>query len=535
MVDSKEIFALRKQGKLDIAEKMARELLLQNPQDEWAQRALGWVLYDLSKRCLENNDHLSAKKYYNELKELSITEKDEMLAKSITHLNEDNTKGWEIQKQIKKLLDDNAPATQIVSLLRNYAKLNTDKPSLLHSTILSYANKIFDNFQSYFDFVKWWDLNNLTSDDYQTKTDPTSEKSYGSRAEKTFINIAKSIEEKELYGEIDWILPYLDKAIIYFKNDIWLQYHKGKLLILSKQKTEARKFLLPIVRIKNTEPWSWAMIAESFVDSDTEKAVASFCRALKIGHDDKFLTNYRVSLASLLIYKKEFEAAKFEIESVINLKIQLNQKIPDEIQKWQNEPWYESVVLKNSNLDFYELYDDIAEEILLDDLPWNIGVVDNVNLIKKICHIIFSDSKDALLYMEEWHEKEPIEVGLFIKAKLSQTPKGWRILSCAPTRESPAEDIYQHFEGVFSLPAHIENNLSEEENLENKNDVFISTFGFVKRSRSSGDVYVSNYLVEKQHVVRGKMINGFAIFTKKKDKNGREKRGWTALDCKVIE
>ena len=49
MSNSRDIFALRKAGKLAEALELGRTELRDNPADPWVIRGMGWVLHDLIK------------------------------------------------------------------------------------------------------------------------------------------------------------------------------------------------------------------------------------------------------------------------------------------------------------------------------------------------------------------------------------------------------------------------------------------------------------------------------------------------------
>ena len=54
-MDSKKVFSLRKEGKLQEAYNLATSLLRSDKEDEWNKRAMAWVLVDLIKIEINNN------------------------------------------------------------------------------------------------------------------------------------------------------------------------------------------------------------------------------------------------------------------------------------------------------------------------------------------------------------------------------------------------------------------------------------------------------------------------------------------------
>ena len=82
MTDSKKVFALRKEGKIDEALDLGREVFRNDPQYTWNIRALAWSLHDAIKIAGQNQDHELQKSLITELLQLSIPADDEILLKT---------------------------------------------------------------------------------------------------------------------------------------------------------------------------------------------------------------------------------------------------------------------------------------------------------------------------------------------------------------------------------------------------------------------------------------------------------------------
>lgn len=82
-MDSKKVFALRKEGKLQDAYNLAVSLLNSDKDDEWNKRAMAWVLVDIIK--LEINENLqNTIAFFNQLISLKI--QDDVLETQIKYL-----------------------------------------------------------------------------------------------------------------------------------------------------------------------------------------------------------------------------------------------------------------------------------------------------------------------------------------------------------------------------------------------------------------------------------------------------------------
>lgn len=411
MSSSKEIFALRKVGSLDEAYAMALEVIEADPNDEWNIKAIAWCLYDLTKRSVSQNDYTTAKTYVEHLEALQINEFDEILVKSVenakvlaspekriillakekskqgNHLEaltlfrqaiqqfpndiDLNTQfAWELQKEGKVIFDTEKVEVQKArQLLADYIKLKNERPSQLHSLFLRFADKITDREEfNLISFLKLWNLNNLREEDFEPFT--KEGKTYPSIAEKIIQHGAKLILDKKLNQDVEYFLPFLDKCIERCIDNIWLTYYKAKLLHLINRNEEAIEFLIPVVKEKISDYWTWSLLAELVIESDKEKAVSCYCKSLLCKGEDKFIANVRTRFAELLIQKELWSEAKFEITSAISAKETEGAKVSDRLRDYQQKEWFKNAAEKRSNNDFYSSHKQFAEEFIFHSLPW---------------------------------------------------------------------------------------------------------------------------------------------------------------------
>ncbi len=80
--------------------------------------------------------------------------------------------GWVIYRYVKAE-EQKIPSTEIRSLMRDYINLKNERPSLLHSILLSFAlqfSKGHSDFNLY-NFFLLWDPKNLRSEDIEHNTE----------------------------------------------------------------------------------------------------------------------------------------------------------------------------------------------------------------------------------------------------------------------------------------------------------------------------------------------------------------------------
>lgn len=217
-MDSKKVFALRKEGKLQEAYNLAVSLLRSDKEDEWNKRAMAWVLVDLIKIEINNNLQ-NAIALFNQLVSLRIQddiledqikriqskltpvnndiEKANTLSKNGNYLDAlnqfrrifaNNTNlfqahydayGWAIYRYLKNNSEAISP-TDVKKILFEYNQLQSERPSLLHSQILNFVIK-YVRYHQGIDIYRYflnWGPSNLREEDteensYEGKTYPS--------------------------------------------------------------------------------------------------------------------------------------------------------------------------------------------------------------------------------------------------------------------------------------------------------------------------------------------------------------------------
>lgn len=412
MLTSKEVFAKRKEGDIVEAYSMALELVNSNPHDNWNIKALVYCIIDMLKQAVNRNDFTTAQNFAADLSRLDIDKNDEILTKSVNSAkqladpqkkiiseakalskqgrhndavnayrtalgrfpNDQNlheSLGWELYRVGKSLFEaekiDLYPAKQ---LLAEYIRLHNERPSLLHSLFLRFADKLIGNEGfNLVAFLKLWDLNNLTEEDYQPY-EADNGKTYPSIAEKVIQHAAKDALSKKQTADVAYILPFIDKAIQKFPENFWLTYYKAKLLHLIGQNNAALEFSISVTKTKVNEYWAWALLAEILLDLDREKAFSCYCKALLCRGEDKFLANVRIKFAELLIEKSLYPEAKYEIDKAIESREKEGWKITETLMNYQNSDWYPGTTASQNNQNLYRENTELAEALLFDSMPW---------------------------------------------------------------------------------------------------------------------------------------------------------------------
>lgn len=419
MGTSKEVTELRKAGQLDAAYEMANSLVEVAPDNIWNTNALAWCLYEMIKRAVSQNDFSNAQAYLGRLESLPMSRFDTILPncikaarqmsfperkvileakekskagdhlaamalyrEAVTSFPEDadlaTNFAFELQKEAKFLFEAvQVDVRKVRKVLAEYIRLKNERPSILHSNFLRYAVKIIDAEEfNLIAFLKLWDLKHLRTDDF--KPYEVEGRAYPSLAEKVIQKSGKLILEKRWASEIDYFLPYLDIAINRFPENIWLPYYKAKMLHLVSRDAEAVQFLIPIVKQKIGEYWTWSLLGDLLLETEREVAISCYCKAILCGGEDRFLSNVRLKLADVLIQNSSWAEAKFEVAMVIKIKEKEKLHVADHLRGLEHKDWFKNAHEKKDNLDYYNSKIKIAEEYIFNSMPWMLGCMGEV-------------------------------------------------------------------------------------------------------------------------------------------------------------
>lgn len=504
MVTSTDVFAKRKQGDLVTAYNMARELIESDPNDDWNFKAYAWCLIDLVKQYVNENNQELVQRFVGELKQINISPRDEVLTRSFNYvmsisdpskeslnkakqlskkgqhkeaiqllkqalaetphdINIHDNLGWEYYRLSKPLFSQvNINTFQAKTFLSDYIRLENERPSVLHSLFLRFADKLVgSNEFNLVSFLKDWDLQNLREEDYERFVADDG-KSFPSIAEKVIQHGAKDALNSNNLDHANYMLPFLDALIIRFSENQWLTYYKAKLLNAIGKHEEAVGFSIKVVKNKPNDFWTWGLLGSILSHINIDEAFSCYCRALSCRTDDKFLAGLRVEFADLLIKNKKYSEAKFEIDNAINARNKEGWKIPEALGAYQQTDWYKNSEEIKSNKSFYTQNLELANSLLFKNLQWlNASVGESFAIPDKPGKV------RRKLYIQNNKLKAPIEIavpenkynfknlspgtGLQVKGELDEQNR-FQVFVIESREESEVWDI---FSGSIAVIDHI--------------------------------------------------------------------------------
>lgn len=399
----KEITALRKSGQLDEALRNA-EIEFSNNANVYTAGALFWCLNDLYKQrngetpgeTFERMKDLyqgygQADEYMTrtfeaiekrrlphaqELKE--ALERVKAGADPIQYYNEFtgylnsqnldesllNDYGWLIYYTLKRTpLND---AYNRKTKLAQYLKLNLERPSILHSLILSEAVKVEQNTPLQFrirDFIHLWDIQNLREEDWgQFRTDDG--KTLPSLVEKLIGVYVKELKTDGVAATEDMV-RVVDKALSLYPNSQNMPYFKATVLMSLGKNEEALKHYRDLILRFPSKFYLWHQAAELVSDINTK--IGLLCKALSTRDDESFLGGVRLYLAKTLIEKGHFDNAKAELEKYHQTYQKNGWNLKQEY--WDLHNRISNQVNQEDNIDLYTQYSSFADEFIYSSLP----------------------------------------------------------------------------------------------------------------------------------------------------------------------
>jgi tetratricopeptide (TPR) repeat protein len=217
-----EINNLRKQGKLEEAYRLAREVLQNAPEDLWLNRAMGWVLYDLIKR---------------ELRTVSESE------------GEAETTGEESSVDLQRVQRYFAEFRKL--------QLPLDETRIRSQMLRLAAKAQKAGWQGFLEFVEWWGLEHLSEEDWQPHRMQDG-RELPSIALSTLYALGRALKTLSPQdSRVAWILNWLQEGLRRHPDNQWLQRSRGIALRHLGRIDEAHEAMIQVLRVNPREWWRW--------------------------------------------------------------------------------------------------------------------------------------------------------------------------------------------------------------------------------------------------------------------------------------
>jgi len=435
-----EVKTLRNEGNLEDALKLALEDLKSNPNDIWNKRSIAWVYYSILKKAQSNNDRNEFLQQLKNIKELELPETEKMVFDSCA---------WSIGKFL--FANKEIDSVFLDTVFNSIKEFHFSKPSDSYSYLLKSFKKHSENWMSFIDFTKWWDLNYFQQKDFENFVLENG-KSIPSLAEGVYISIAKQLLASKNVESIKEFIPTIAYVSEKYTTMQYPPYYYAKLLIATGDKQHFMKAFLPFAKKKSRDFWVWNLISENF-DKGSEEYFSCLCKAATCGAPDKFTGEVREKLADVFISQQKFAEAKHELSRIIESRKSEGWSIGNKHIQWQNYSWWNETVATKNNFNIYNNNIHIAESLLFADIPEEIIVVERVNKEKSVINFVVSKQKYGFFSFSKF--KITPKVGEIYAVRFDErkdkTSNFYRIKSIAPTTKKVNTDIYKKISGVLRI------------------------------------------------------------------------------------
>ncbi|EIM74588.1 hypothetical protein A3SI_15423 [Nitritalea halalkaliphila LW7] len=417
-----EIKALRQAGRLSEALTLAQETLANDPSSIWSKRAIAWVYFEFLKKQIESRAHEEVLQTLRQLDELQLPKEDTILFDSCA---------WKIGSYVMQL-QNSVPVDygKLSAIWKGVYNFPFSKPSAAYTFLYRSFHKGRENWVDFLDFADWWDLRHFLPEDFLPST--YQGRTIMALAEQAYIAYAKKLLAGEAAHKLQLIkqvntvrvnsfLPKLDALIEEHPEYVYPPYFKARLLLTVGSGEEGLAAFLPFAKQKRRDFWVWDLLAALY-PGDQDKQLACYCQALSLPTQDEFLIKVRENLTRILVARGLYNEAKTEISKMLATRERAAWKSSTLLTKWMAEPWYEKATGSSSNATFYRQYAEQAEELLFQDMPEELVVVEFVNANKQILNFV-GDQENFGFFRYAGLVKKP-KIGDVLRVRFAEKTEG---------------------------------------------------------------------------------------------------------------
>ena len=465
-----------------------------SPQNVWSQREMGWALYYMLKKDIENRDNIA---FYNHIEEVTNLN---LLTISTDSLFFD-TLLWILAEFVKSIPMSNLQELdKLFSLFNKY----TFNPSKGYSYLLKSCLG-FETWKHLIDFLEWWNLNNLLPEDYQ-QIELENGPKIMSLAERAYIAYSKALLRLNDKEKIRHFLPKIEKLMDERPNMLYPGYYCGKLMLAAETSREnALNAVMPFIRKKQSEFWIWQLLSDIYKE-DAEICLACLLRAVHCKTQEKFLGKVRMKIASIYLSRTDYSRAKYHIEQIMQCYMREGWHLPYEVQNWTRESCIlNAAVNKSDGVDYKRITDDI----LLKGANKNIAIVTSIDAVNKRVVIIYGEKKRAVVKIKEMNIKEGTLLNIYW---IPAQNEGVKIVKAELIKDKIVNCPY-----IKPISGSV---------LKSTN----KSFAFVKGQNI--DCYIHPKKVEKYNLKGGETVTVLAVYNYNK---GKEEWSWTCMSVIEIE
>lgn len=393
-MSSKEIFALRKQGRSAEALEMAQAEYPKNKEDTWFLRAYAWSLYDHAKKLIDSYE--------------------------------------------AKQLPPTALNSQFTPYMLEFSKIAEGlRGDSTFSQMLRLAGKASKDWQDFLKFARWAGIDDFSDED-KTPFINDQGKTIDS-LQKRFIRAVgreaatRSVDPQSDPSLIEWGLGMLKRALADAPNDQWLNYYQSKLHASLGEVDLAVRRLAPVLRRQPRAAWPWALLGEILESTRPEDALICYSHASQLAREEQEVAKVRIHLAQRLSLAGRFNEAAQQASLASKYREQHGYKVPPELAQLLASDWYQQAVANNSLQQMPKV--EAAAQALLQELDrqsltYITGVIDHINTDKALSYVATGADSGIGLSHRKFRQVADLPPGTLVdvgRAEPEGPPLDWRL------------------------------------------------------------------------------------------------------------
>ena len=492
MATIKEITTKCKSGQLDAAYELAKTDIGKYPQYPWPKSNMGWVLYYMIKDDIEKQNRSMLLLHIEEVAKLGLDkETDSMMLGNLA---------GKISYYIHNLTGDETEIQTVASAIFQYMKGISFAPSVGYSYLLSAALRL-KTWPLLREFIEWWGIDNLRSEDYQSAV-LTNGRKMLPLAERVYNAYTSCLLASHSIDRIHDFLPALENLVNTHPEMRYPSFCYVKLLIeINADKRTILASYIPFARRKSTEYWVWERMSD-IVNDDKKLQLACLLRALSCTRDENFLGPTRVKLAKLYAETNDRARARHQVDKVHLLYLRNGWRVPSDIQDFIHAEWFDKTSADSSTPEID--YMALTNGILYTDTKECFGIVTYMDRSANLAHVIYGMERRAAVRL-----KFKVHAGNILKLYyIDSGGRGLKILNAFKSRTEESLPFVKRVDGI----------VSKREGQQ---------FALLKTSAES--LFIKPNIVSDNSLVNGDHIKGVAVYDYDKKK---EKWNWSVLTVK---
>ncbi|THD09649.1 DUF7017 domain-containing protein [Rhodanobacter lindaniclasticus] len=376
---SREIFALRKQGRSDEALAMARAEFSQNKDDVWFLRAYAWPLYDKAKALVERYE--------------------------------------------TKTLPAAALSGQFEALMHEFADIADPlRGDPAFSQMLRLVGKVSRDWGDFLLFARWAGLEGFSPEDKQPFVN-----SEGKTIDSLQVRFTRAVCRETATRSTDvradteliaWGEEVLKQALLAQPNDQWLNYYQSRLHLGRGQWDDAIKRLMAVLHRQPRASWAWALLAEILEATRPDDALTCLVQAVHLARQEQEVAKVRIRLAGQLAQASRFDEAAQQVKLAAAYRAKEEVRVPNSLQRLLASDWYKQAEREQRFRDLPKVDADarnLLRELGRQGLEYALGVIDNINSAKALSHAAIAKDTGFVLPYRDFPEIAQLPLGTVIE------------------------------------------------------------------------------------------------------------------------